>query len=123
MVYQNAMVFGPDFRFHKGGFAVQNARFSRVLAVEEGEGIDLGGAYVVPGFIDVHNHGIRIARSGTRLIQSSMKDGCRDNAPHDMLRRARASHLPQHSAAGAEAFATLRAPVLVSAKSPQRSAA
>ena len=57
MVYQNAMVFGPDFRFHKGGFAVENARFSRVLTVEEGEGIDLGGAYVVPGFIDVHNHG------------------------------------------------------------------
>ena len=57
MVVQNAMVFGPDFRFHNGGFAVENGRFSRVLALGEGEGIDLGGAYVVPGFIDVHNHG------------------------------------------------------------------
>ena len=43
MVYQNAMVFGPDFRFHKGGFAVENGRFSRVLSVDGGEGVDLGG--------------------------------------------------------------------------------
>ncbi len=57
MVYQNAMVFGSDFRFHTGGFAVENGRFSRVLNVDGGEGIDLDGAYVVPGFIDVHNHG------------------------------------------------------------------
>lgn len=57
MLYQNAMVFGPDFRFHKGGFAVENGRFTRVLEGETGEGVDLGGAYAVPGFIDVHNHG------------------------------------------------------------------
>ena len=57
MIYQNAMVFGPDFRFHKGGFAVEGGRFSRVLTVGEAEGTDLGGLYVVPGFIDVHNHG------------------------------------------------------------------
>ena len=57
MIHQNAMVFGPDFRFHKGGFAVEGGRFSRVLTIGEGEGADLGGAYVVPGFIDVHNHG------------------------------------------------------------------
>ena len=57
MLYQNAMVFGPDFRFHKGGFAVENGRFTRVLDGGIGEGIDLGGAYAVPGFIDVHNHG------------------------------------------------------------------
>ena len=57
MNYENAMVFGPDFRFHKGGFTVENGRFSRVLTASDGEGIDLGGAYVVPGFIDVHNHG------------------------------------------------------------------
>jgi len=57
MIYQNAMVFGPDFRFHKGGFAVEGGRFSHVLTVGEAEGTDLGGLYVVPGFIDVHNHG------------------------------------------------------------------
>ena len=57
MIYQNAMVFGPDFRFLKGGFAVDNGRFSRVLTAGEEAGTDLGGAYVVPGFIDVHNHG------------------------------------------------------------------
>ena len=57
MVYANAMVLGPDFRFQKGGFSVENGRFARVLAVREGEGVDLGGAYVIPGLIDVHNHG------------------------------------------------------------------
>ena len=56
MVYQNAMVFGQDFRFQSGGFAVENGRFARVLE-GEASGVDLGGAYVVPGFIDVHNHG------------------------------------------------------------------
>ncbi len=57
MIYENARVLGPDFRFHEGGFAVEDGRFSRVLQVSQGEGIDLGGAYVLPGFIDVHNHG------------------------------------------------------------------
>jgi N-acetylglucosamine-6-phosphate deacetylase len=51
------MVLGPDFRFHKGGFSVENGRFARVLEVREGEGVDLDGAYVTPGLIDEHNHG------------------------------------------------------------------
>ena len=57
MRYENAMVFGPDFRFHQGGFSVENGRFSRVLAAGEGESLDLGGAYVIPGLVDLHNHG------------------------------------------------------------------
>lgn len=57
MRYQNAMVLGPDFRFHKGSFAVRNGRFCEVL-VETGEPAqDLEGAYVIPGLIDIHNHG------------------------------------------------------------------
>lgn len=56
MIYANALVFGPDFRFHKGGFAVENGRFASVLSEETG-GVDLDGAYVVPGFIDIHLHG------------------------------------------------------------------
>ena len=56
MRYHNALVFGPDFRFHKGGFSVENGRFTDVLSEESGV-IDLDGAYVVPGFIDIHLHG------------------------------------------------------------------
>ena len=57
MRYENARVFGPDFRFHPGGFSVENSRFSRVLVEESGDAIDLGGAIVIPGLIDIHNHG------------------------------------------------------------------
>lgn len=57
MRYENAMVYGPDFRFHKGGFSVENGRFCSVLATDDQPAIDLDGAYVIPGLIDIHNHG------------------------------------------------------------------
>ncbi|MEN6595384.1 MAG: N-acetylglucosamine-6-phosphate deacetylase [Clostridiaceae bacterium] len=57
MRYENAMVYGPDFRFHKGGFSVENGRFSEVLAASSGTALDLKSAYVIPGLIDIHNHG------------------------------------------------------------------
>jgi len=57
MRYENARVFGPDFHFHLGGFAIENGRLTRVLAQETGEAVDLNGAYVIPGLIDIHNHG------------------------------------------------------------------
>lgn len=57
MRYENARVFGPDFRFHPGGFSVENGRFSRVLTEEQGDAVDLDGAIVIPGLIDIHNHG------------------------------------------------------------------
>ena len=57
MRYENAMVYGPDFHFHKGGFSVENGRFHSVLAASDEPANDLNGAYVIPGLIDVHNHG------------------------------------------------------------------
>ena len=57
MRFENAMVFGPDFRFHKGGFSAENGRFSDVLAASGETAEDLGSAYVIPGLIDIHNHG------------------------------------------------------------------
>ena len=57
MRFENALVYGPDFRFHKGGFSVENGRFAEVLAETKTQTIDLDGAYVIPGLVDIHNHG------------------------------------------------------------------
>lgn len=51
---QNAKILGADFRFYQGDLS-----FSSVI--EEGggtENIDCGGAYVLPGLVDVHTHGV-----------------------------------------------------------------
>ena len=58
MLYKNANLFLEGKGFVRGGFLVERGRFSAVL---EGsvpwEGIDLDGAYVIPGLVDAHIHG------------------------------------------------------------------
>ncbi len=56
MNYKNAVIFCDDFQFHRGGFSVEAGRFSSVLDERE-DAVDLGGAHVIPGLIDIHNHG------------------------------------------------------------------
>ncbi len=56
MNYKNAVIYTEDFRFHRGGFSVENGRFG-ALREERPDAVDLGGAYVLPGLIDIHNHG------------------------------------------------------------------
>ena len=56
MNYKNAMLFCEDFTFRNGGFSTENGKFSNVLKETE-DAVDLHGAYVIPGLIDVHNHG------------------------------------------------------------------
>ncbi len=56
MKYKNARIFTEDFRFVTGGFSVKDGKFSEVL-LEQEDAVDLQGAYVIPGLIDVHNHG------------------------------------------------------------------
>ena len=56
MNFKNALIFTEDFRFVPGGFSVEDGKFCSVL-LEREDAVDLKGAYVIPGLIDVHNHG------------------------------------------------------------------
>lgn len=58
MYYCNAQIYGADFRFHTGAFEVKDGLFTQVLPdFVPADAIDLGGALVIPGLIDVHSHG------------------------------------------------------------------
>lgn len=58
MLFKNAYIFTEEGVFTHGSFRVEDGKFTEILTtVPEEEGVDLAGQYVIPGLIDVHNHG------------------------------------------------------------------
>lgn len=57
MLYKNANLF-VDGCFQHGSFRVEDGKFTEILTTVPAEGgLDLENQFVIPGLVDVHNHG------------------------------------------------------------------
>ena len=58
MFYKNARIYGSDFQFHMGAFEVKDGVFGQILPENvPADAINLEGATVIPGLVEVHSHG------------------------------------------------------------------
>ena len=65
MIYHNGLNFTSEHGFLPGGFAVEEGRFTEVFEGPHPGGVDLQGAKVIPGLVDIHIHGAGRCRSGS----------------------------------------------------------
>ena len=57
-IYKNARIFCEDGQFRWSAFTVKDGYFQDIYLYEHPEdGVDLDGMLVIPGLVDVHNHG------------------------------------------------------------------
>ena len=58
MFYKNARIFTGNFTFEMGAFEVVDGKFGAILPQDvPADAVDLQGATVIPGLIEVHSHG------------------------------------------------------------------
>lgn len=58
MLYKDAFIFTKDRKFVHGSFKVGDGKFTEVLDfIPNEDGVELNGAYVIPGLVEVHSHG------------------------------------------------------------------
>ena len=59
MIIRNGLVFGADCAFSKADLAFENGIITNIAPAGSlpGDGFDAAGAYVLPGFVDIHTHG------------------------------------------------------------------
>ena len=56
MILKNAKLILED-GIQEGNLCVEDGKIAWISGAPQEEGIDLGGLYLAPGFVDIHNHG------------------------------------------------------------------
>lgn len=56
MILKNAKLILED-GIQEGSLRIENGRIAWISGAPQEAGIDLGGLYLAPGFVDIHNHG------------------------------------------------------------------